>query len=132
MFFFDDTKKASRELLEVLRQGIDLLANDSLNADLYSAYERYVIATIKLVDSAYWKNYTSMFEEKNSLSSYQSMNSAKSSQFQMQYPYQTSLESFGYNQQQGFNPFTHSVNYKEELKILLKKVIAVIGELLAE
>ena len=38
MFFFDDSAKTLRELLEVLSKGIDLLANDNLNAELYYAY----------------------------------------------------------------------------------------------
>lgn len=109
MFFFDDdTKKTLHELLEVLRQGIDLLVNNNLNADLYYAYEKYVIATIKLVDNAYWKNYVSMFEE-NSLSPNPVRNLLAYSQF-VQSP----------------NP----VDYKEKLKILLKKIITVVEELM--
>lgn len=139
MFFFDDSAKTLRELLEVLSKGIDLLANDNLNAELYYAYEKYVIATIKLVDNAYWKNYAARFEEKNPFDSYPFTSPSVYSQPRIDMPYQpvdqqTLLGNFAYSQQH-LNPFIQNqppVNYKEKLKVLLQKITTVVKELTME
>lgn len=45
---FDSSRqKALKELLEVLGKGIDLLANENLDKDLYDAFEKYADSTIK-------------------------------------------------------------------------------------
>lgn len=141
MFFFDDSEKALRELLEVLSKGIDLLANDNLNANLYDAYEKYVISTVKLVDNAYWKNYTARFEEKNPLNSYPFVNPSIYSQTRIPYEPQptfaqrTLLGGFGYEHPIGLNSFISNpppVNYKEKLKVLLQKITTVVKELTME
>lgn len=59
---FDSSKqKALKELLEVLSKGIDLLANENLDKDLYEAFEKYANSTIKMVDEAYNGGYISCF-----------------------------------------------------------------------
>ena len=58
----DNSKtKALKELLEVLGKGIDLLANENLDKDLYEAFEKYADSTIKMVDEAYNGGYISYF-----------------------------------------------------------------------
>ena len=55
---FDNSKqKALKELLEVLSKGIDLLANENLDKDLYEAFEKYADSTTKMVNEAYNSNY---------------------------------------------------------------------------
>lgn len=45
---FDSSKqKALKELLEVLGKGIDLLANENLDKDLYDAFENMQILQLK-------------------------------------------------------------------------------------
>ncbi len=44
------TPQAMEKLLEAMDKGIDLLINQNLDKDLYDAFERYVISTLKLVD----------------------------------------------------------------------------------
>ena len=59
---FDNSKqKALKELLEVLGKGVDLLANENLDKDLYEAFEKYADSTIKMVDEAYNGGYMSYF-----------------------------------------------------------------------
>ena len=138
MFFFDDSEKTLRELLEALSKGIDLLANDNLNADLYYAYEKYVISTIKLVDGAYWKNYAVRFEEKNPFDAYTV--GALPPYFQPRMPIQSpTFPSYtqaslcagsSVAQQLGFNP--PPINYKEKLKVLLQKITTVVKEITSE
>ncbi len=55
--FDNSTQKALKELLEVLSKGIDLLANENLDKDLYDAFKKYADSTIKMVDEAYNPNY---------------------------------------------------------------------------
>ena len=133
MFFFDNSEKTLRELLEVLSKGIDLLANDNLDANLYDAYEKYVISTIKLVDNAYLKNYTSRFEQTNNIGRYPFVSYTPMGI--PHEPYQplrggTFLGNLGYTQQFGINRPT--VNYKEKLKNLLQKITTVVKEITSE
>ena len=61
---FDSSKqKALKELLEVLGKGIDLLANENLDKDLYEAFEKYADSTIKMVDEAYRPAYWACSED---------------------------------------------------------------------
>ena len=61
---FDSSKqKALKELLEVLGKGIDLLANENLDKDLYDAFEKYADSTIKMVDEAYRPAYWACSED---------------------------------------------------------------------
>lgn len=51
---FDNNKqKALQELLEVLEKGVNLLENGNLDKDLYEAYEKYALSTVKMVYEAY-------------------------------------------------------------------------------
>lgn len=134
MFFFDDSEKTLRELLEVLSKGIDLVANDSISADLYYAYEKYVISTVKLVDKAYFKNYASRFEERNPFDSYPFINPSIYSQPRIyepcyQFNHRNLLGNLGYEQQTGVNP---TIDYKEKVRVLLQKITTVIKELTTE
>ena len=56
-----DQQKSLRELFIVLEKGIDLLANENLDKDLYEAFEKYADSTIKMVDEAYNGGYMSYF-----------------------------------------------------------------------
>lgn len=59
--FSNDRQKSLKELLDVISKGIDLLATDTLNKDLYDAFEKYADSTIKMVDESYGRNYISYF-----------------------------------------------------------------------
>lgn len=110
---FDSSKqKALKELLEVLGKGVDLLANENLDKDLYEAFEKYAASTIKMVNEAYmsyndWSRYftnkTSIFR---STLGVPTLNSAAS-------VYASYLS-------QQINP---SAEYREKLKNLLQKLI---------
>lgn len=56
-----DQQKALRELFIVLEKGVDLLANENLDKDLYEAFEKYADSTIKMVNEAYNGGYMSYF-----------------------------------------------------------------------
>ena len=59
---FDKSKQtALKELLEVLAKGIDLLANENLDKDLYEAFEKYANSTIKMTEEAYNQSLISYF-----------------------------------------------------------------------
>lgn len=61
---FDSSKqKALKELLEVLGKGIDLLANENLDTDLYVAFEKYANSTVKMVNEAYRPAYWACSED---------------------------------------------------------------------
>ena len=61
---FDSSKeKALKELLEVLGKGVDLLANENLDKDLYEAFEKYANSTIKMVNEAYRPAYWACSED---------------------------------------------------------------------
>lgn len=135
MFFFDDSEKTLRNLLEALSKGIDLLANDSVDANLYTAYEKYVISTIKLVDNAYLKNYTSRFEQKNPLEQYPFMAPPMPTYSRIYDPHQplqrhNLLGDLGIQQQFGLNP--QPIDYKEKVRALLQKITTVVKELTTE
>ena len=53
MSLCNNKQKALLELIELLNKGVDLLANNNLDKELYDAFEKYVQSTIKLVDAAY-------------------------------------------------------------------------------
>ena len=56
-----DQQKSLRELFIVLEKGIDLLANENLDKDLYEAFEKYADSTIKMVNEAYNGGYMPYF-----------------------------------------------------------------------
>lgn len=61
--FSDDRQKSLKELLEVISKGVDLLANENLNKDLYDAFEKYAYSTMKMVDEAYSPPYWAYSED---------------------------------------------------------------------
>ena len=66
MVMFDYNKqKALQELFIVLGKGIDLLANENLDEDLYEAFEKYANSTIKMAYEAYSYGYVSSFSSSN-------------------------------------------------------------------
>ena len=59
---FDNNKrKVLFELLEVISKGVELIATEHLDKNLYDAFERYVVSTLKVVDSTFATNYASSF-----------------------------------------------------------------------
>lgn len=64
---FDNNKrKIISELLEVISKGIELLATEHLDKNLYDSFERYVISTLKIADSTFATNYASYFSTNSS------------------------------------------------------------------
>lgn len=54
-------QKSLRELLEVIEKGVDLLSSENVSKDLYDAFEKYALSTIKMVDEAFSTNYSLNF-----------------------------------------------------------------------
>lgn len=111
-------QKALKELLEVLSKGVDLLANQNLDRDLYNAYEKYAESTIKLVNEAYNQNYISYFS--NTCSPFNSLHHM----YGLMNPFISTPHSardvmMNYSIQQ------QSAEYREKLKVLLQKLISV-------
>lgn len=59
-------QNALAELLDVINKGIDLLASNYLEQDLYNAYERYALSTLQLVDAAFLTTYSFDFSNNSS------------------------------------------------------------------
>lgn len=122
MVMFDNSKqKALKELLEVLGKGVDLLANENLDKDLYEAFEKYASSTIKMVNEAYmtyndWSRYytnpSSIFR---STPSFSALNSTAS--------IYASFLSHNSNS---------SAEYREKLKNLLQELISIAKMVLYE
>lgn len=59
---FDNNKrKVISELLEVINNGVELIATEYLDKNLYDSFERYVVSTLKVADSIFATNYASSF-----------------------------------------------------------------------
>ncbi|MBR3676382.1 MAG: hypothetical protein IKN71_04535 [Alphaproteobacteria bacterium] len=108
----NDQQKALRELFIILEKGVDLLANENLDKDLYEAFEKYADSTIKMVNEAYmsyndWSRYytnkTSIFRSNLGVPTLNSAASVYASYLSQQ-----------------INP---SVEYREKLKNLLQRLI---------
>ena len=132
----NNKQKALLELVELLNKGIDLLANNSLDEDLYNAFEKYFQSTIKLVDAAYMTNYEFSFSNNNPFLSYQYSPFFKHSDISSTlYPlshymdnrysgiFDNSLKNFGVN---------NAKDYKSELKILLHRLTTILKILIEE
>lgn len=115
---FDSSKqKALKELLEVLSKGIDLLANENLDNDLYDAFEKYADSTIKMVDEAYNGGYISYFS--NPFVSHNHYNRVNPINYTcMTMPH--SAASLYASYLSGHN---NSAEYRNKLKNLLQKLI---------
>lgn len=115
---FDSSKqKALKELLEVLGKGIDLLANENLDKDLYEAFEKYANSTIKMVDEAYNGGYMSYFS--NPFMPHNHYNQPNPINYTgMSIPHSAASLYASY-----LSEYNHSAEYRNKLKNLLKQLI---------
>lgn len=115
---FDSSKqKALKELLEVLGKGIDLLANENLDKDLYEAFEKYADSTIKMVDEAYNGGYMSYFS--NPFLPHNYFNQPNPINYTgMSIPHSATSLYASY-----LSEHNNSTEYKNKLKDLLKQLI---------
>ena len=110
-----DQQKSLRELFIVLEKGIDLLANENLDKDLYEAFEKYANSTIKMVDEAYNGGYMSYFSNPFMSHSYfNRINPINCAGMSMPHSASSIYHSYlpGYNNE-----------YRKKLKDLLQKLI---------
>lgn len=115
--FSDDRQKSLKELLEVISKGIDLLATDNLNKDLYDAFEKYADSTIKMVNESYGQNYTSYFSNPFMPNNY--FNQPNPINYTgMSIPHSAASVYASY-----LSGRNTSAEYREKLKNLLKKLI---------
>lgn len=112
-----DQQKSLRELFIVLEKGIDLLANENLDKNLYEAFEKYANSTIKMVDEAYNGGYMSYFS--NPFMSHNYFNQPNPINYTgMSIPH--SAASLYASYLSGHNT---SAEYRNKLKNLLKQLI---------
>lgn len=120
------------KLLDAIDKGIDLLTNKNLDKELYDAFERYIISTLKLVDAYCQTCYSadfmqfinnSMFNIPNNLGVYNTSI----------YPYNNpfNMNTLNYNPYVNFSrydmgiPRQPEINYQDKLKEVLKKLILI-------
>ena len=114
---FDSSKqKALKELLEVLGKGIDLLANENLDKDLYEAFEKYADSTIKMVNEAYRPTYWACSEDLFWAHHFNHVNPINYTDISMPH----SAASLHASLLSGHN---NSAEYRNKLKNLLKQLI---------
>lgn len=113
-------QKSLEELLEVIGKGIDLLANENLDKDLYEAFEKYADSTIKMVNEAYNGGYISCFSHSyiphihfNQVINYTGMSMPHSA-----------ASVYNFNEQ--------SSEYRKKLKDLLKQLISLAQKVVYE
>lgn len=111
--FSDDRQKSLKELLEVILKGIDLLANENLDKDLYEAFEKYANSTIKMVDEAYNGGYMSYFS--NPFMPHNNFNQPN--------PINYTDISMPHSAMGAYNLTKQSSEYRNKLKNLLKQLI---------
>lgn len=117
MNMFDGGRqKALKELLEALDKGIDLLGNETLDKDLYEAFEKYASSTIKMVHEAYRHNYISYFSGSYMPYSY-SGNFNPFSATHTPVPHSAMSAMMTHSSQ--FN----TIEYKAKLRLLLQELI---------
>lgn len=133
--------QAMEKLLEAIDKGIDLLTNKNLDKDLYDAFERYVISTLKLVDAYCQTCYSTDFVQFNGDYTYNGFNSCISNSsiypwnnsYNLNIPRQTlPLENVGmtnynigtpnYGIEMSAQP---KINYQDKLKEVLKKLVSI-------
>lgn len=115
-------KKSLEELLEVLGKGIDLLANENLDKDLYDAFEKYADSTIKMVNEAYSGGYISCFSHSYIPHIY--FNQVNSINYTgMSMPH-SAASVYNFNVQ--------SSEYRKKLKDLLQKLILLVQKVVCE
>jgi hypothetical protein len=130
MSLYDNKRHALLELIELLDKGIDLLANNNIDKDLYNAFERYVQSTIKLVDAAYMTAYEFSFSQAvNSFSSYNLNPFGGSSNISSSFPPYTDImhpNCGNYSANMFSNDgISSNRDYKPDLKILLQRLISI-------
>ena len=108
-----DQQKSLRELFIVLEKGIDLLANENLDKDLYEAFEKYANSTIKMVDEAYNGGYMSYFSNPFMPHNY----------FNQPNPINYTGMSMSHSAMGAYNLTKQSSEYRNKLKDLLKQLI---------
>lgn len=111
-------QKALKELLEVLSKGIDLLANNNLDKDLYEAFEKYASSTIKMFGEAYDQGTVAYLQ--NSYIPHDYFNSMNNIYTPHSMSYNSAIgvmHDYMYQNQ--------SVEYREKLKLLLQKLISI-------
>lgn len=115
--FSDDRQKSLKELLEVILKGIDLLANENLDKDLYEAFEKYANSTIKMVDEAYNGGYMSYFS--NPFLPHNYFNQPNPINYTgVSIPHSATSLYASY-----LSEHNHSAEYRNKLKNLLKQLI---------
>lgn len=118
MSIINSKQKSLEELFEVLIKGIDLLANENLDKNLYEAFEKYADSTIKMVDEAYGLAYSESilgiyhFNQQN-LINYKSL-------------------SIPYSAKSAYNLSNQSSEYRKKLKDLLQKLILLVQKVVCE
>lgn len=108
-----DQQKSLRELFIVLEKGIDLLANENLDKDLYEAFEKYANSTIKMVDEAYNGGYMSYFSNPFLPHNY----------FNQPNPINYTGMSMPHSAMGAYTLTRQSSEYRNKLKNLLKQLI---------
>lgn len=119
-------QKSLKELFEVLGKGIDLLANENLDKDLYDAFEKYADSTIKMVNEAYNGGYMSCFS--NPFMSHSYFNQVNPISYTgMSIPYVSANIYAPY-----LSGYSNSAEYRNKLKNLLQKLIALAQKVVYE
>ena len=120
-----DQQKSLRELFIVLEKGIDLLANENLDKDLYEAYEKYATSTIKMVNESYGQNYIPYSFNDYSYIPHDSFNPINP--FNNHIPCGVPINSFNDYSRNAYisvlSEHNHSAEYRNKLKNLLKQLI---------
>ncbi len=115
--FSDDRQKSLKELLEVISKGVDLLANENLDKDLYEAFEKYADSTIKMVNEAYNGGYMSYFS--NPFMPHNYFNQPNPINYMgMSMPHSAASLYASY-----LSEHNNSAEYRNKLKNLLKQLI---------
>lgn len=125
---FDNNKrKIISELLEVISKGIELLATEHLDKNLYDSFERYVISTLKIADSTFVTNYASYFSSSRGTSIWPNnygFGTSPNPYMNMSYP--NSAASF--NRMQKMEQETKE--YKIKLKYTLQQLVTIVKGLM--
>lgn len=137
MSLCNNKQKALLELIELLNKGIDLLANNNLDKDLYNAFEKYVQSTIKLVDAAYMTTYEFSFS-----TSVDPLSSYRYNPMGIYHDISSSLFSRPNMLPQSYGNYMTNIysnlgtnsdrDYKLDLKILLQRLISIFKVLVSD
>lgn len=122
MSIINSKQKSLEELFEVLIKGIDLLANENLDKDLYEAFEKYADSTIKMVNEAYNGGYISCFSHSYIPRIY----------FNQVNPINYTGMSMPHSAASVYNFNEQSSEYRKKLKDLLKQLISLAQKVVYE